>query len=149
MYVQLIYCVFNGKNMCQNVNKSQKHFFETPLPKKQTKYLTKFCPSFIGQNFVKYFVCFLGNGVSRKIAFDIYWPLALRLFGQHQWRRFTQWKWPWPPMQEFHNELKSFQKYNLCFLHLRLIKHNRVMLRTMFSEHIRSEFHLAFGCRQY
>ena len=32
----------------------------------------------LGQNFVKYFVCFLGNGhgVSRKNAFEIYWPLA-------------------------------------------------------------------------
>ena len=34
------------------VSKSQKHFFlETPLQKKGTKYLTKCCPSFIGQNF--------------------------------------------------------------------------------------------------
>ena len=29
----------------------------------------------LGQNFVKYFVRFLGNGVSRKNAFEIYWPL--------------------------------------------------------------------------
>ena len=29
----------------------------------------------LGQNFVKYFVHFLGNGVSRKNAFEIYWPL--------------------------------------------------------------------------
>ena len=29
----------------------------------------------LGQNFVKYFVPFLGNGVSRKNAFEIYWPL--------------------------------------------------------------------------
>ena len=126
------------------VSKSQKHFFLKFHCPKNKRWAYE-----LGQNFVIYFVCFLGNGVSRKNSFDIYWPLALRLFGQHQWRRFTQWKWPWPPMQEFHNELKSFQKYNLCFLHLRLIKHNRVMLRTMFSEHTRSEFHLAFGCRQY
>ena len=39
------------------------------------KYLKKFCPSFIVQNFVKYFVHFLGNGVSRENAFEIYWPL--------------------------------------------------------------------------
>ena len=38
------------------------------MPPKRTKYLTKFCPSFIGQNFVSYFVRFLGNGVSRKNA---------------------------------------------------------------------------------
>ena len=57
------------------VSKSQKHFFlkvETPLPKKLTKYLTKFCPMKLGQNFAKYFVCFLGNEVSKKIAFEIY-----------------------------------------------------------------------------
>ena len=30
----------------------------------------------LGQNFVKYFVRFLGNGDSRKIAFEIYWVLA-------------------------------------------------------------------------
>ena len=58
------------------VSKSQKHFFlllESLLPKQRTKYLTKFCPSFIGQNFVKYLVVrFLDNGVSRKNAFDIY-----------------------------------------------------------------------------
>ena len=40
------------------VSKSQKQFFlETPLPKKRT-------------------FRFLGNGVSRKIAFEIYWPLV-------------------------------------------------------------------------
>ena len=30
----------------------------------------------LGQNFVKYFVCFLGNGTSRKNVFAIYWPLV-------------------------------------------------------------------------
>ena len=35
------------------VSKSQKcFFFEIPLPKKQTRYRTKFCPSVIGQNFI-------------------------------------------------------------------------------------------------
>ena len=29
-----------------------------------------------GQNFVKYFVCFLGPGVSTQNAFEIYWPLG-------------------------------------------------------------------------
>ena len=35
----------------------------------------------LGQNFVKYFVRFLSNGVSKKklqIAFEIYWPLKLK-----------------------------------------------------------------------
>ena len=27
------------------------------------------------KNFVKYFVRFLGNGVSREIGYEIYWPL--------------------------------------------------------------------------
>ena len=31
----------------------------------------------LGQNFVKYFVRFLGNLVSRKNAFEIYRPLVL------------------------------------------------------------------------
>ena len=31
----------------------------------------------LGQNFVKYFFWFLDNGVSRKSAFDIYWPLDI------------------------------------------------------------------------
>ena len=35
-------------------SKSQKQFIETPLPKHQTKYLTKFCPMKLGQNLVKY-----------------------------------------------------------------------------------------------
>ena len=30
----------------------------------------------IQENFVKYFVRFLGNGFSRKKSFEIYWPLA-------------------------------------------------------------------------
>ena len=60
------------------VSKSQNHFFlETTVPKKWTKYLTKFCPSFIGQNFDQHIVCFLGNGVSRKNGFEIYWPLIV------------------------------------------------------------------------
>ena len=46
---------------------SKEFFLETPLPKKRTKYLTKVCPSFTGQNFVKYFVRFLGNGVKEKM----------------------------------------------------------------------------------
>ena len=30
----------------------------------------------LGQNFVKYFIHFLGDGVSRKNPFDIYCPLG-------------------------------------------------------------------------
>ena len=45
------------------------------MPKKLTKYKSKVCSMKLGQNFVKYFVRFLGNGVSRKNAFEIYWPL--------------------------------------------------------------------------
>ena len=52
------------------VSKSQKHFLlKLHCPKKGKKYLTKFCPMKLGQNFVKYFVHFLGNGVSRKKCF--------------------------------------------------------------------------------
>ena len=50
------------------VSKSEKHFFlGTPLPKKWMKFFTKVSPMKLGQNFVKYFVRFLGNGVSRKM----------------------------------------------------------------------------------
>ena len=42
-------------------------------PKK--KYYTKFCPMKLGQNFVKYFG-FLGNGVSIRNAFEIFWSLV-------------------------------------------------------------------------
>ena len=45
-------------------------------PKKWTKYLTKLCPMKLVQNFVKYFVSFVGNGVSKKFAFEIYRPLV-------------------------------------------------------------------------
>ena len=35
-------------------------------------YLTNFCSSFIGQNFISYLDHLGGNGVSRKIAFEIH-----------------------------------------------------------------------------
>ena len=35
-----------------------------------------------GHNLVKYFVCFLGNGVWTKNAFEIYWPLVWILRGK-------------------------------------------------------------------
>ena len=57
---------------------SKAFFLETALPKKRTRYLTKFCPINLGQNFVKYFFCFLSNGVSRKNVL-IYWPLVKNL----------------------------------------------------------------------
>jgi hypothetical protein len=48
-----------NKSNVGSYSKSQKQFFlKLHCPKKRTKYLTKFCPSFIGQNFVKYFVHF-------------------------------------------------------------------------------------------
>ena len=66
-------------NFCfQNIkaSKSQKHFcLVTPLPKKQTKYLTKFCPCFVGQNVVLIFRPFWGQWNFKKNAFKIYWPL--------------------------------------------------------------------------
>ena len=40
-------------NKTLKVSKSQKHFFlKLHCPKKRTKYLTKFCPMKLGQNFV-------------------------------------------------------------------------------------------------
>ena len=57
------------------VSKSQKHFSWNSIAQKRMKYLTKFCPMELGQNFVTYLVRFLGNGDSRKNAFEIYWPL--------------------------------------------------------------------------
>ena len=52
------------------VSKSQNQcFLQLHCPKNQR--------SFTGQNFVKNFVHFLGNGVSRKNAFEIYWPLQI------------------------------------------------------------------------
>ena len=49
-------------------------FLKTLLPKKRTKYWTKFCPMKLGQTFVKYFVHVLGNWLSSKNAFEIYRP---------------------------------------------------------------------------
>ena len=72
-YTKTIITVSKGQYISKAI------FLETSLSPKWTKYLTKFCPSFIGQNFVKYFVRFWGNGVSRKIAFQIYWPLLATL----------------------------------------------------------------------
>ena len=42
------------------------------------------------QEFVKYFVRFGGNGVSRKIAFEIYWPLGVKEVQFMQYFRFQQ-----------------------------------------------------------
>ena len=46
----------------------------------------------LGQNFVKYFVRFLGNGVSSINAFEIYWPLATQCFFQVRLQICFQWK---------------------------------------------------------
>ena len=53
------------------VSKSQKHFFLKLHCPNFFLYLTRFCPSFIGQNFVKYFVWCLGNGVSINCFWDL------------------------------------------------------------------------------
>ena len=73
-YVAGMYDIWQGllkvsKSWKQFLVFSEAFFLETPLPKKRTKYETKFCPMKLGQNFVKYFVLFCGNGVSRKNAF--------------------------------------------------------------------------------
>ena len=67
------------------VSKFQKHFFfKLHCPKieqniKQNSALW----SYLGQNFVKYFIHFLGNRVSKINAFEIYWPLQKHL--QEAW----------------------------------------------------------------
>ena len=57
-------------NQCKFVQESAK------AGATQTNNSTKISKSLkhmkLGQNFVKHFVRFLGNGVSRKIAFEIY-----------------------------------------------------------------------------
>ena len=44
-------------------------FLKLHCPKKRSKYETKLCPMKLGQNFVRYFVRFVGNEVSRKKCF--------------------------------------------------------------------------------
>ena len=46
------------------------------IAKKNQNIKTKSWPLKLGQNFVKCFIRFLGNGVSKKNAFEIYWPLG-------------------------------------------------------------------------
>ena len=58
------------------VSESQKQFF---LKLHSPKNEQNIRPNFVRAEFVKYFVRFLGNGVSRKIAFEIYWPLTFPL----------------------------------------------------------------------
>ena len=62
------------------VSKYQKHFFlKLHCPKKWMKNSTKFCPTKLNKanvEFVQYFVRFLDNGVSKRKAFEIYWPLV-------------------------------------------------------------------------
>ena len=51
------------------------------IAQKRDKIFDKFCPSFIGQNFVQYFVCFLGDAVSKKLLLrfirDCIWSFYL------------------------------------------------------------------------
>ena len=57
----------------------------------------------LGQNFIKYFVHFWGNGVSRKNAFEIYWPLGSVWFCL-----------PTTLFKKLSNEIfKSFMKFSL------------------------------------
>ena len=57
------------------VSKSQKHFSWNSIAQKTNKILDKILPYMkLGQNFVKSFVRFFGNGDLRKNAFEIYWP---------------------------------------------------------------------------
>ena len=60
------------------VSESQKHFFlNLHCPKNEwNKYSTNLCPRFIRLHYLM-FCLFLGNGVSRKIEFEICWPLLL------------------------------------------------------------------------
>ena len=82
------------KHFSWNVSKSHESIFCW-----NSKYLTKFWPMKLGQNFVKYFVCFLGNGVSRKNDFEIYWllfwPKKVHFRPYHAWTylqlRLRQW----------------------------------------------------------
>ena len=74
------------------VSKFQKHFFlKLHCPKRSRKFLKDFCPNCIQksalffiwpilrQKSVKNLGGFGGNGVSRKNAFEIYWPLERKL----------------------------------------------------------------------
>ena len=64
----------NGKNFISlKVSKSQNNFFLKLHCPKMNEILDKILPYMkLGQNFVKYFVRFLGNGVSRNNVFEIY-----------------------------------------------------------------------------
>ena len=74
----LIHTPKNFHNIYIKVSTYQKHFFlKLHYPKRRTKYYTKLYPIKLGQNFVKNFVRYLGNGVSRKNAFEIYLPLSV------------------------------------------------------------------------
>ena len=58
--------------MLLKVSKSQKHFLSKLHWPKTNAIFDNILPTFIGRNFVKYLVRFLGNGVLRKDAFEIY-----------------------------------------------------------------------------
>ena len=98
-------CLLESQNLLREikVSKSQKHFFlKLHCPKNERNIWQNYAlHSFIGQNFVWYFIRFLGNGVSRNIAFEIYWPLVNIFFSfsvsvsfcmfprRHIWLYFT------------------------------------------------------------
>ena len=56
------------------VSKSQNIFSWNSVAQKMNEILNKVLP-YEAKEFVKYFVCFLSNGVSRKNICEIYWPL--------------------------------------------------------------------------
>ena len=65
------------------------------IARKRKKCFTKFCSM---NSFVKNFVRLLGNGVSRKIVFEIYWPLLkwCPIFDSspvHQFSKFNNFLW--------------------------------------------------------
>ena len=68
-------------------------------PKKLTKYLTDFCPSFIGQKSVYNLVAFSGNLKTPKFHSEINLPLTMML-----------WSLLMSGMSSAHTIVKSFQK---------------------------------------
>ena len=89
-FFQIFICIQNKHNLKKiqrqlfelKVSKSKKTFFsKLHRPKTERNIIEnwKFCSMKLGQNFVKYFVRYLGNGVSTKNAFEINWPLGHKL----------------------------------------------------------------------
>ena len=69
-----LYHSMNIRTVLQKVSKFKKQFFLILCCPKKKRNIRQ--NSAYEQNFVKYFVLYLGNGVSRKNTFEIYWPLV-------------------------------------------------------------------------